>query len=781
MLIKSSFLVFDKKTSLVHFLFLKVKIAAALRPVSFELHSPFCYPLNIDFGSFVEGITMKKLFLLLFSLFWSFSASSAPLSFDIHTPNEPKSMQVAKVYFLPDWRDKGMFWDGADEKPCTEVCPQKTDYDCKYGTESYVNGCGLTCSRCVECSGCEEQGYTLSECPVNGICLNDCCNKLYKITDCNSGYVLENGACRAENCTENASLCDSTTEKCGNGQCVEKDCTEYPDKCGSNQVCVNGECIAKDCNNTPSLCTATEKCLLQDGVYKCVCSPTCTDESDCSNGTETIANGCGGECTVCKKGPPAEAVIFTFSPDTANVTLTLPTASYSGITADYTVDWGDGTVDKNLTTLKPTHTYAEAGSYDVTITGSLGKLGQISSSNIKYVTQIKQLNLSSIRNFAATFEGGTNIRGNIPELPLNLESAGDMFYECKNLTGRIPKFPPKLSNGSGMFYKCSGLSGSIPELPAGLTDGDGMFTDCAGLTGNIPVLPKTLRDASSRDSGTSRSSFGGMFGGCRGLTGNIPQLPEGLLYADGMFKSCTGLTGSIPQLPTKLQYAKGMFEYCSNLTGNIPELPASLTDGSMMFSGCSGLTGSIPELPATLKRGYSMFEYCSSLTGNIPELPASLEDVARMFFDCRGLTGNIPKIPASLTDTWGLFHGCSNLTGTIPELPAGLTDGSSMFSGCSKLTGTIPELPAGLTDGGGMFEECSGLTGNIPALPVSLVAVNVMFKGCRSLTGVTTVNGQYPYQYLINAKTHGWMVDDASEAVRQHFPTSWGGTCTTCQ
>ncbi len=724
---------------------------------------------------------MKKLFLILFSLVWSFSASASPLSFDIHTPNEPKSMQFAKVYFLPDWNDKGMFFDDVDDKPCIEVCPQKTDYDCQYGTESYVNSCGLTCTRCLECYGCEEQGYTLATCPEGGICLNDCCNKLYKLNDCDSGYVLDGNSCRAENCTENVSLCDNTTQKCVNGKCVDKDCSEYPNKCTNNQTCVNKQCVAKDCNNTPSLCTATEKCLLQNGTYQCLCSPTCTDETNCPNGTETVSNGCGGTCIVCKKGPPAEAVIFTFSPDISNVTLTLPTASYYGITADYTVDWGDGTIDKNLTTFSPTHTYAEAGSYDVTITGSLGRLGRISSSNIKYVTQIKQLNLNSIRQFSSTFKNGTNITGTIPELPLNLEYAGDMFYECKNLTGRIPKFPPKLDYGGGMFFKCGGLTGNIPALPESLTNGDGMFTDCTGLTGNIPVLPKSLSSAGSRIGTTARASREGMFGGCSGLTGNIPQLPERLREAHGMFKDCTGLTGSIPQLPTALRYAKSMFDGCRNLTGNVPELPAGLTDGDMMFSGCHKLTGNIPQLPTGLINAYSMFEGCSGLTGNIPALPASLEDVARMFFNCRGLTGNIPKIPASLTDTWGLFHGCSNLTGTIPELPAGLTVGQSMFADCSKLTGTIPKLPAGLTDGSGMFKGCSGLTGNIPELPRSLVAVNVMFEGCRGLAGVTTVNGQYPYQYLINAKTHGWMVDSASEAVRQHFPTDWGGSCTSCE
>lgn len=79
-----------------------------------------------------------------------------------------------------------------------------------------------------------------------------------------------------------------------------------------------------------------------------------------------------------------------------------------------------------------------------------------------------------------------------------------------------------------------------------------------------------------------------------------------------------------------------------------------------------------------------------------------------------------------------------------------------------------------------MFSDCSGLTGNIPELPARLTGAQGMFSGCSGLSGVTLVNGQYPYQYkpYLNGSI---MVYGCSEAVRQHFPTSWGGTCTTCQ
>ena len=659
---------------------------------------------------------MKKILFILLSLFWAVYVQAASLSVDIHTPNLSKPYQFAKVYFLPDWNDKDFAFADQDEMPCTEVCPQKTDYDCKYGTESYVNGCGLTCSRCLECYGCEARGYTLSECPVNGICLNDCCNKLYKLESCKSGYVKEGNSCRAENCTENASLCDSTTEKCVNGKCVEKDCTEYPGKCGSNQTCVDGECIAKDCNNTPSLCTATEKCQLQNGVYKCVCSPTCTNETNCPNGYDTpVANGCGSTCSVCRT-TPAEAIIFTFSPDTDNVTLTIPAREYSGISKDYSVDWGDGTQTTNVTGARPTHTYAKAGNYDVTITGILGSMSSFPSNIIQYITQVKQLNLSSLKELYETFRFCKNLSGTIPELPPNLENARYVFDSPK-LTGSLPSLPTSLKRQYGMFAGCSGLTGNIPPLPAGLQEyGTYMFQNCKGLTGPIPNIPDSLWDTTS------------MFDGCSGLSGNIPQLPSGLSHANGMFYGCSGLTG------------------------NIPQLPSGLTKAYHMFNGCSGLTGNIPELPRGLIYGGHMFNNCSELTGNIPELPSSL------------------------TDAMSMFSHCSKLTGSIPELPAALKDGSYMFSYCSRLTGNIPELPSGLTEALYMFSNCEGLTGNIPKLPNSLIWGHHMFLYCSNLTGVTPINGLYPYQYLSNTVYYQDMVYGTSDAVRSKFPQSWGGT-----
>ena len=219
---------------------------------------------------------MKKILFILFSFMISTAVEAFPLKIDIHTPDESKSAQFAKVYFLPDWSDKGMHFDGTDEKPCTEACPQKTSYDCASGqTETYTNSCGLTCSRCVERYGCEAKGYTLSGCPENASCLNDCCNNLYKLMSCDNGYVLDGNSCRTETCSDNPDICT------GGKTCISGSC-----QCPNGKTEVSGKCETSDCVNGGVVCSGSAG-VCNETTGQCV---QCMTNSDCGSGKECNGN-----------------------------------------------------------------------------------------------------------------------------------------------------------------------------------------------------------------------------------------------------------------------------------------------------------------------------------------------------------------------------------------------------------------------------------------------------------------------------------------------------------
>ena len=382
-----------------------------------------------------------------------------------------------------------------------------------------------------ESKDCAE--YTLSECPDKGICeecVAGCGNKTikYKFNKCGDGYEWNDTYCIA---------CDFAS----GGYTL----TSCP---------ANGNCTSITCGGVTKY--KVNKCAT--GYY--------------------LANG------TCNKIQNAIAFVVSVSSTGAGPML------YTGTTNDYTIDWGDGSIETYTNYSIPWHPYSAAGEYQIVITGNVPEF-YIKNLADCYPTQILSIDLDTL-----------SVIGN--------DSYSPAFYDCSNVTGTIPdKLPPNITKIYGLYAECSGLTGNIPTLPSELTDGERMFSGCTGLTGNIPNLPSGLTNGTS------------MFGGCTGLTGNIPDLPSGLTNGTGMFLGCTGLTG------------------------NIPDLPSGLTDGEHMFSGCTGLTGNIPDLPSGLTDGSSMFFECSNLTGNIPKLPSGLKKAEWMFYSCRGLNGTTPTIP----------------------------------------------------------------------------------------------------------------------------------------
>ena len=274
---------------------------------------------------------MRKLFVLWFSLIWAGFIAPAFASLDIHTPTASEPIRLAKVYFLPDWRQDKLSFGGDDNKPCTEVCNNVSASDCAYGlTETYVNSCGETCVRCKECVGCESQGYRLSACPENGICANDCCNKLYKLTGCNSGFVKDGDGCREKICTDDAKICtddgfvcDSKTGKCvecvtkndcsGGQECVNNSCRCPEGEVWENDQCVEGTCTngGIDCEKQGLVCNTGSgecvQCMIDDN---CPTGKVCSENHTCIVETNPCDNvKCeGGQCVdgkcVCSGSKP---------------------------------------------------------------------------------------------------------------------------------------------------------------------------------------------------------------------------------------------------------------------------------------------------------------------------------------------------------------------------------------------------------------------------------------------------------------------------------------------
>ena len=136
-------------------------------------------------------------------------------------------------------------------------------------------------------------------------------------------------------------------------------------------------------------------------------------------------------------GPEAFVTEWTVG---AGDTIMLPAYS-TGSIMNYDVDWGDGNSDSNITTVDKTHTYVDAGTYQVIITNQLGsfRMGNASATEQGYLTNMVQW-------------GTDNIWSSIRK----------MFRECSNMAYDATDYPNvtnlvENAQISEVFYGCDSI------------------------------------------------------------------------------------------------------------------------------------------------------------------------------------------------------------------------------------------------------------------------------------------------------------------------------------
>ncbi len=121
--------------------------------------------------------------------------------------------------------------------------------------------------------------------------------------------------------------------------------------------------------------------------------------------------------------------------DSANNQITIPT--FSGETYNYTVDWGDGTIDSGVSG-NITHTYAVPNTYTISITGEFPRIYLINGSgeNEKIIS-VEQWGDIKWSSMESAFQYCHNLDVKATDIP-NLEmvtSMSGMFTSCDSLIG----------------------------------------------------------------------------------------------------------------------------------------------------------------------------------------------------------------------------------------------------------------------------------------------------------------------------------------------------------
>ena len=254
------------------------------------------------------------------------------------------------------------------------------------------------------------------------------------------------------------------------------------------QFVMNGRTLSLSSTDTPTA-----------GSYDLdITAITVLDEPNASTHTRTV--------TITVSDPPAMPFITTWRTDSADQTITIPVG---GSTARYSIDWGDNSPAETDITGDSTHTYREADSYTVSISGGLERIyldGQ--QPNAGRLASIEQWGDMYWTSMSGAFDGAYNMvynATNAPDLGL-VSDMSRMFAGAAAFDGDISKWDVSaVRDMSDMFAGATIFDGDISKWDvSAVRDMSDMF---AGATSfNQPLNDwdvLTVRDISGMFDGAT--------------------------------------------------------------------------------------------------------------------------------------------------------------------------------------------------------------------------------------------------------------------------------------
>jgi hypothetical protein len=275
-----------------------------------------------------------------------------------------------------------------------------------------------------------------------------------------------------------------------------------------------------------------------------------------------------------------------------------------------TIDWGDGSSTETFAgtgNINTTHTYAAAGTYDITLNVTSGVLG-FGANSSGYCVMGATSNAGRVYcNMLQSVSIGSSVTS----------IGNSAFYNCYSLASiTIPSGVTSIDNSA--FYNCYSLA-SI-TIPSGVTSiGANVFQYCYSLASI--TIPSGV---------TSISNYA--FQNCYSLAS--VTIPEGVTSISSYaFQYCYSLASvTIPEGVTSIgNYA---FQYCSSLASIT--IPSGVTSiGANVFHNCYSLASiTIPSGVTSI--GNSAFYNCYSIAS--VTIPSSVTSISNYAFDsCYGM------------------------------------------------------------------------------------------------------------------------------------------------
>ena len=278
---------------------------------------------------------------------------------------------------------------------------------------------------------------------------------------------------------------------------------------------------------------------------------TCTDSSD---NTATAAR------TVHVTPVPGGSFVTTWQTASANDMITIPVGDATG---NYTVHWGDGSIDTHTSDAE--HEYASAGSYKVSISGEFTRI-QLGSglTNSKKLVSLDQWGDIGWTSMDGAFWSASNMIYNAPDAPnlSDVSSMRDMFRGTTSFNGNISAWNvSSVTDMSLMFWGASAFNGDMSSWNvSGVTTMNQMFSDATSFNGTISDW-----DVSGVN------NMNGMFSDATSFNGDLSAWNvSGVTTMANMFDGASAFNGNISAWDvSSVGLMNSMFDGASAFNGNI--------------------------------------------------------------------------------------------------------------------------------------------------------------------------------------------------------------------
>lgn len=172
------------------------------------------------------------------------------------------------------------------------------------------------------------------------------------------------------------------------------------------------------------------------------------------------------------------AFVTTWRTTAANESITIPTNATGGDIYNYTVDWGDGTVT-NGETGSATHSYAAAGTYEVTIKGLFPRIYFLfgNPSSFTQIQSVEQWGCNPWVSMSYAFSSCSNLVINANDVP-NLSHVTDVSH--------MFRFATSVGTGSGNW---NWDTSNVTTMTSMFNNATNFNKDIGGWdTGNVELM-----------------------------------------------------------------------------------------------------------------------------------------------------------------------------------------------------------------------------------------------------------------------------------------------------